>query len=77
MNPLESVITPLSRLAGGAAWGTPSFGPGRLPPLRKLGQRDLSSGKEEEGDRWESIAAASRSWTCWCLDNTYFEDSRQ
>ncbi len=33
-------------------------GMGSEPPERKDGQSERSSGREEEGERWERIAAA-------------------
>lgn len=65
----------------GVGIATPTGG-GSVPPDRKLGQSERSSGSEvpvppaEEGARCERIAAASRSWTCWCLLSTNLEASR-
>ncbi len=40
-------------------------GGGKEPPERNEGHKDLSSGSDEDcGERWERMAAASRSWTC-------------
>lgn len=40
-------------------------------------QKDFSSGREEPEEAALRIAAASRSWTCWCFDNNNFDASFQ